>query len=156
MDFAVDPNGDGDLGDHVDLVTMSLGRQYGLAFDDDLSLAVDNATKIGVLTVASAGNSGDQPYVAGTPAAARTALSVPQTQVPSAITSVMRIVSPVPIAGDHEAVPQALSASLAVVIESPAQYGDGAGGNRDGCAPLSARVPATKSAGTDFAHALDS
>ncbi len=84
MDFAVDPNGDGKTKDHVDIVNMSLGSTYGQPFDDDLSLAVDNATAFGVLTVASAGNSADKPYITGTPSAAPTALSVAQTQVPSA------------------------------------------------------------------------
>ena len=63
---------------------MSLGSDYGESFDDDLSLAVDNASALGMLTVAAAGNGGDKPYIAGTPANARTALSVAQTQVPSA------------------------------------------------------------------------
>ena len=82
MDFAVDPNGDGKTKDHVDIVNMSLGSTYGQPFDDDLSLAVDNATALGVLTVASAGNSADKPYITGTPSAAPTALSVAQTAVP--------------------------------------------------------------------------
>ena len=54
MDFAVDPNFDGKVKDHVDIINMSLGSNYGQPFDDDLSMAVDNATAIGVLTVASA------------------------------------------------------------------------------------------------------
>ena len=74
-----------DTSDHVEVINMSLGSDYGQPFDDDLVAAVENATAIGVLTVASAGNGGDCPYVAGTPAAARTALSVAQTQVPSAL-----------------------------------------------------------------------
>jgi minor extracellular serine protease Vpr len=67
MDFAVDPNGDGKFNDRVDIVNMSLGSSYGQPFDDDLSAAVDNATAVGVLTVASAGNSADKPYANGTP-----------------------------------------------------------------------------------------
>ena len=84
MEYAVDPNGDGDTSDRVDVINMSLGRNYGQPFDDDLAVAVDNATAFGVLTVASAGNGSDKPYITGTPAAATTALSVAQTQVPSA------------------------------------------------------------------------
>ena len=57
MDFAADPNGDGKLNDRVDIINMSLGSPYGQPFDDDLSAAVDNATAVGILTVASAGNS---------------------------------------------------------------------------------------------------
>ncbi len=57
IDFAADPNGDGKLNDRVDIINMSLGSSYGQPFDDDLSVAVDNATAVGILTVASSGNS---------------------------------------------------------------------------------------------------
>ena len=57
MEFAVDPNGDGDHSDRVDIINMSLGSPYGQPFDDDLAAAVEGATKLGILTVASAGNS---------------------------------------------------------------------------------------------------
>jgi len=134
MDFAVDPNGDGDMGDHVDLINMSLGSPYGSAFDDDLSYAVEQATAAGVLTVASAGNSSDKPYVVGTPSAAPSALSVAQTSVPSAVEARMRVLTPASIAGLYPAVFQPWSAPLTSVIEGPLQYGDGAGGNLDGCA----------------------
>jgi hypothetical protein len=47
-------------------------------------MAVEGATALGILTVASAGNSADKPYIVGTPSATPSALSVAQTQVPSA------------------------------------------------------------------------
>ena len=90
MDFAADPNGDGKLNDRVDIINMSLGSNYGQPFDDDLAFAVDNATAVGILTVASAGNGGDKPYIQGTPASAKTALSVAQTAVPSAVPALMQ------------------------------------------------------------------
>ena len=133
MDFALDPNGDGSLADHVDLINMSLGSPYGSAFDDDLAFAVENATQAGVLTVASAGNSSDKPYVVGTPSAAPSALSVAQTAVPSAVLPLMKVVSPSSIAGDYPAVWQPWSAELISTIEAPLQYGDGAGTNLLGC-----------------------
>ncbi len=133
MEFAVDPNGDGDPEDHVDIINMSLGAPYGQPFDDDLSTAVDNATAIGVLSVVSAGNSSDKPFVVGSPSAAVTALSVAQTQVPSALQVEMEIVSPSSIADSYEAVFQPWSAPLAGIISGPVQYGDGAGGGENGC-----------------------
>jgi subtilisin family serine protease len=101
MDFAVDPNGDGDTRDHVDVVNMSLGSDYGTAFDDDLSYAVDQASKLGVLTVAASGNGGNKPYVSGTPAAAASAISVAQTEVPSAVQFPLVVNSPASIAGTY-------------------------------------------------------
>lgn len=129
MEFAVDPDGDGDPTDAVDIVNMSLGSVYGQTFDDDLALAVDNASALGVLTVASAGNSADKPYVTGTPAAAPTALSVAQTQVPSAALQLISVDT-----ADYPAVFQPWSTPLAASVSGPVQYGDGAGGNLDGCA----------------------
>lgn len=136
MDFAVDPNGDGDTSDAVDIINMSLGADYGQPFDNELALAVDNATALGVLTVAAAGNGADNPYVTTTPAAAPTAISVAQTSVPSASLPQMEITAPADVAGLYAAVFQPWSVPLANVIEAPVQYGDGAGGNLDGCAPF--------------------
>jgi subtilisin family serine protease len=138
MEFAVDPNGDGDLSDHVDIINMSLGSLYGQAFDDDLSFAVQGATKIGVLTVAAAGNAADKPYVVDTPSAEPSAFSVAQTSVPSAIQIVMEVVSPPEIAGSYAAVFQPWSLPLTGLIEAPVQYADGAGGNLLGCEPFAA------------------
>ncbi len=138
MEFAVDPNGDGRLSDRVDIINMSLGSSYGQPFDDDLSAAVDNATRLGVLTVASAGNSGDKPFANGTPGAADTALSVAQTAVPSAFLPLLQITAPASIAGSFAAVFQPWSAPLTAPVSAPLQYADGAGGNRNGCAAFAA------------------
>lgn len=136
MDFAADPNGDGKYSDRVDIINMSLGSPYGQPFDDDLSAAVDNATALGILTVASAGNSSDKPYAMGTPSAARTALSVAQTSVPSAFLPLMQILAPANIAGNFPAIFQPWSAPLTTVIQAPVQFGNGAGGNTLGCDPF--------------------
>jgi minor extracellular serine protease Vpr len=102
MDWVMDPNGDGYLNDHVDIVNMSLGSDYGTVYDDDLSLAVERASHYaGVLVVASAGNGANKPYIAGTPAAAPSALSVAQTQVPSAKAFPLVISAPAAIKGTY-------------------------------------------------------
>ena len=97
LEFAVDPNGDGRVDDRADIINMSLGSVYGQPFDDDLALAVDNASALGALTVASAGNSADKPYIVGTPAAAPTALAVAQTFVPAASVQVIDVVDPIEV-----------------------------------------------------------
>ncbi|HRF49299.1 MAG TPA: S8 family serine peptidase [Anaerolineales bacterium] len=99
VDYALDPNGDGDLDDRAQIINMSLGSNYGTAYNDDLSHAVDGATVANTLVVASAGNGGNRPYIAGTPASAWTALSVAQTQVPGATQYALRITAPASIAG---------------------------------------------------------
>ncbi len=133
MEFAVDPNGDGNPSDAADIINMSLGANYGSAFDDDLSLAVENATALGVLTVSSAGNGGDKPFITGTPSSAPSALAVAQTAVPSAKLQI--------IAADGveaAAVFQEWSVEPVAPVSGPLVYGDGAGGNLDGCLPFAA------------------
>lgn len=138
MDFALDPNGDDDISDAVDIINMSLGSDYGTAEDDDLTRAVEFASAYGVIVVAAAGNGGDKPYIHGTPAAAPSAIAVAQTNVPSAIQPVMAVQAPASIAGNYEAVFQPWSIEPTAVVEGPVQYGDGAGGNLNGCTPFTA------------------
>ena len=138
MEWTVDPNGDGNFKDRMHLINMSLGSNYGQPFDDDLSLAVENATKVGILTVASSGNSSDKPYVTGTPDATDSALSVAQTAVPSAFLSLMQILAPASIIGNVPAVFQPWSKPLTAPLQGSVQYGNGAGGNLDGCASFPA------------------
>ena len=129
MEFAVNPNGDGRLNDRVDIINMSLGSPYGQPFDDDLAAAVDNATMVGVLTVASAGNSADKPFANGTPGGANTALSVAQTSVPSGFLPLLQLNG-----SSYPAVFQPWSTLPTAPVEGPLQYGNGAGGNLNGCA----------------------
>ena len=53
IDHAVDPNGDGDPTDHVDVINMSLGSDFGSDQDSD-SIASRAAVNMGVSVVASA------------------------------------------------------------------------------------------------------
>lgn len=131
MDFALDPNGDGDTDDAADVINMSLGSDYGTAPDDALSAAVENATDAGVLTVASAGNGGDKPFVSGTPAATPSALSVAQTNVPSASLAQLRVTSPPEQAAVFDAVFQPWSAAPTDLIDAEIEYG--VGDNKLGC-----------------------
>ncbi len=75
LDWAADPNGDGDLSDHLDIVNMSLGSDNSPA-DDPENLFVDELASIGVLSVDSAGNGGDISDVGGSPGSSRAALTV--------------------------------------------------------------------------------
>ncbi len=128
LEYAADPNGDGKTDDHVHIVNMSLGSSYGQNYDDDSSILVDNITPLGILVVASAGNSADRPYIVGTPSAARSALSVAQTAVPS------DTVYTVQIGGlTIGLVAQPWAPVPTTLISGPLQYGNGAGGNLNGC-----------------------
>ena len=131
MDFALDPNKDGSIADAVDVINMSLGSAYGQR-EDDLSAASANAVRMGVVVVVSAGNNTDQPYIVGSPSSTPEVISVAQTQVPSA--RLYRIVAgSVTAAGSW----QPWSAAPALV-SGPLQYGNGAGGNLNGCTAFAA------------------
>ncbi|HYJ41093.1 MAG TPA: S8 family serine peptidase [Steroidobacteraceae bacterium] len=139
MDFALDPNGDGRIRDRVDIINMSLGSDYGQPFDDDLSAAVDNASKVGVLTVASAGNGSDKQFITGSPAAASSALSVAQTEVPSSTLQLMTLIAPV--TGDRAAVHQPWSGALGSIIEGPVTVFPAGTTARTGCTTIAPAGP---------------
>ncbi len=75
IEWAVDPNGDGDLSDHLDVINMSLGGAFGSALDSS-AIASNNAALAGVIVVAAAGNSGDTYYISDSPGIAERAISV--------------------------------------------------------------------------------
>jgi hypothetical protein len=83
LEASLDPDGDGDISDAVDIVNLSLGASYG-QIENATSLAVQALTDFGVVVVASAGNSGDRPFITGSPSMAPGAIAVAQTQTPDA------------------------------------------------------------------------
>ncbi|MCB0132794.1 MAG: S8 family serine peptidase, partial [Caldilineaceae bacterium] len=81
IDWAIDPNGDGDFSDRVDVINLSLGSSYG-AVHDPAAIAANNAALTGIVVVASTGNAGDVVYVTGSPAVADRVISVAAGRVP--------------------------------------------------------------------------
>ena len=78
IEWALDPNGDGDMSDHLDVINMSLGSAFGEP-NDPSAIASNNAADLGIIVVASAGNSGDVPYVTGAPGVSPATISVAAT-----------------------------------------------------------------------------
>jgi subtilisin family serine protease len=84
FEFAVDPNGDLDPSDHLDLVNLSLGGNFGqpqILYNE----AVRNVSRAGLLVVAAAGNSGPVDYIVGAPSTADDAFSIAASIDPSEI-----------------------------------------------------------------------
>src|SRR5690606_4074715 len=70
IEWALDPNGDGSMEGQADVINMSLGSPFGHP-DDPTAIASHNATLVGTVVVASAGNEGNTAaYVTGSPAVA--------------------------------------------------------------------------------------
>ena len=150
LDWAMDPNGDGDFSDHLDVVNMSLGSPYGSAQDPD-SVATNNAVEAGISVIASAGNSGDTYEITGSPGVATKALSVAASedngQITDGFTAAIAGASKTYPASLAEANDWATQAASGTVVE----IGDwsapvGTDNNTDGCDVLSA-ADAAKVAG---------
>ncbi len=75
LEYAADPSEKVDPSDRLDVVNLSLGGGYGkpkILYTE----AIKNLTRGGTVVVASAGNSGDNPYIVGAPSTADEAISV--------------------------------------------------------------------------------
>ncbi len=98
LDWSLDPNGDGDFSDHLDVVNLSLGADFG-APDDPETPVVDNLAKHGVLPVISAGNAGDITDIGGSPGNAPRALSVASSIDGFSILDGLKVDAPADLAG---------------------------------------------------------
>jgi subtilisin family serine protease len=132
IEWAIDPNNDGDLSDHLDVINMSLGSDYGTAHDPDAE-AVNRAALAGVITVAAAGNAGDGYFITGAPATADAAISAASAGDSGALGYTVQVTSPSSITGEAQATAALFGPVLpdggitgSIVLASPA----------DGCAAL--------------------
>ncbi|MDQ4092896.1 MAG: S8 family serine peptidase [Actinomycetota bacterium] len=93
MDWALDPNGDGDFSDRLDVVNLSLGSDYG-APDDPDSLFVRQLALNGVLPVLAAGNGGDLYDIGGAPGNTPEALTVASTRDSAVLRDGAQMIAP--------------------------------------------------------------
>ena len=131
IEWAADPDGDGDFLDHLDVVNMSVGCSiYGSTFDSSCEHAVDNATLAGVAFAAAAGNNSDGYYNTGSPESAIRALGVGASRVRTHFATSATINTPANIAGAIYAAYQifgtVMPVTADVVVADP----------RDACGPL--------------------
>lgn len=117
--------------DPADVIVLALSFSYGQP-EDAVTLFTNLAGYYGSLVVAAAGNDGDKPYIVGSPATATAALAVAESTIPGAASGA--VVSAEGRALD--ALHQPWSAGVATPVATALRYGDGAGANADGCAPL--------------------
>lgn len=74
LEYAADPNGDGDPADRLDVVNLSLGSGFGQ--QNLYAEAIRTLTSSGMAVVASAGNSGPIDYIVGSPSTSAEAMSI--------------------------------------------------------------------------------
>jgi subtilisin family serine protease len=116
LEWAADPDGDGDTGDHLDVVNLSLGGAWGHDDPNDVELqAVNRLAQLGCVVVVSAGNDGNTSYILGAPGVAARAITVAST-FDNAYTALgLRVLSPTALAGDYAAIEGDFTAPLAKV-----------------------------------------
>ncbi|MFN6969465.1 MAG: S8 family serine peptidase [Rheinheimera sp.] len=77
LEASMDPNGDGDISDRVDVINMSLGGDFGSTdTSSGTAFLIQRAAELGVNMVISAGNDGPNPFIVGGPSTTPNALSV--------------------------------------------------------------------------------
>lgn len=84
LEAAMDPNGDGDISDRVDVINMSLGGDFGTNRGGAVAALIDKAVELGVVVAISAGNDGPTPFIVGGPSTTTNALSVGAMTHPTA------------------------------------------------------------------------
>ena len=133
IEWAMDPNGDGDMSDHLDVINMSLGSPFGSP-DDPSAISSNNAAAVGIIVATSAGNEGNVPYVTGSPGVASSAISTAANTPGGRLYSKFDVTAPAGVAGTYPSLEgagpvtfaQAGPISGSLVLASPL----------NGCAPL--------------------
>ncbi len=139
IEWATDPNDDGNFADRLDVINMSLGSNYG-APTDASTVASDNAAAIGVVVVASAGNAGDTFFISGSPGASGRTIAAANIADSGIAGVLLTVNAPAAIAGTYPAAaaaytnpslpnPPAPSGQTANVV----LVDDGSGPPADGC-----------------------
>lgn len=105
LEYALDPNDDGDFSDKLDVVNLSLGGVFEPAGTGDVeSTGVNLLSRSGTTVVVAAGNSGNIHFVTGLPANVENAITVANSIDDGATFSTIKITSPPALAGDYTSV----------------------------------------------------
>ncbi len=120
---------------HMQVINMSLGSAFGGEDDADAE-ASENAVNAGVVVVASAGNSGNIPYILGTPSAGERAISVAAIDSHDAFPAEALALTPTGniVALDANGIADPNGTALAV-MKLPDTKGTGVNGVSLGCDP---------------------
>ena len=100
LDFALDPTNSGTLNNAVDIISMSIGGSFGQREDDE-SEAFTDIVNFGVMSVISAGNDGDVPYILAQPASTPEVLALARDDERGGRGIPLVINSPASIAGSY-------------------------------------------------------
>ncbi len=114
LNWAADPNDDGDTSDHLDVVNLSLGSPFGDdVFSDVESGAVDRLSRLGVVVAIAAGNSGNTAYITSSPGTAARGITVANSYDDGFELTAIQVNAPAAVAGELGMVEGSFTPSLA-------------------------------------------
>lgn len=102
LEWAADPNGDGDPSDRLDVLNLSLGSPFG-NWTVSESEIIETLSGLGAVIVGSSGNSGNTFYITGGVASAPQSISVANSIDNGISQQALEILEPVSIAGLYPA-----------------------------------------------------
>ena len=104
LEWAVDPDGDGDFADRLDVINISLGTDYGISGGYEVEVYA-NAVAAGLVIVAAAGNAWDIQFITSDPCAAEGVICVASCHHDGAPYPGLRVEEPVDLQGIYLARP---------------------------------------------------
>lgn len=132
IDYAMDPNQDGDFSDRARVVILPGGGPFSTLPNSPVITAINNGAQLNVIYVGPLGNGGDTHLAAGGPALAEGALGVVANADNGLFTQNIRVNSPANIAGIYTSSVTEFGFPLDVSYTRPAVRAT----PNDGCAPL--------------------
>jgi len=82
LEYALDPNGDGNMEDKVDIINLSLGLPYFSPYYDFISKMLEETFHLGVIPIVAMGNHHNIPFVGGFSSISPSIISVGSTVHP--------------------------------------------------------------------------
>jgi subtilisin family serine protease len=92
IEWAMDPNEDGDLSDHLDVLNMSIGSDFAPE-NETSTVASNNAARAGIVVVAASGNANDVYYITSAPAVAGNVISVASSVDSGAVVAAFEVLA---------------------------------------------------------------
>ncbi len=116
LEWALDPDNNGNFEDRLDVVNLSLGGVFESVDAGNVEASgVNLLSRSGVTVVVAGGNAGNIHYVMGIPAALDHAITIANSIDSGATFSTIKITSPPPLANDYTSVEGEFTAKLSIV-----------------------------------------
>ncbi len=113
LDWAADPDQDGQTLDHLDVVNLSLGSGFGVDDSTDPELkAVDRLARLGCVVCIAAGNDGNTACIMSSPGLAPRAVTVANSYADGNPTLQIKVTAPAAVVGSYAAVEGDFTAPL--------------------------------------------